>query len=104
MDLDKSKIMYVTIHMHNKLNYVKCNILSSSLLYEKSKILVVVLYGQKTWSFTLKVKHTLRVFVKRVLRRILGPKQEKVTHSKELHNLCYSPPFTKVIKSQLKNV
>jgi hypothetical protein len=67
-------------------------------------ILDVVLYRQETWSFTLRGKHTLRVFVKRVLRRILGSKQEKITHSKELHNSCYSPPITKVIKSQLKNV
>jgi hypothetical protein len=64
-------------------------------------ILFVILYGQKTLSLTLRGKHTLRVFVKRVLRRILGSKQEKVTHSKELHNLCHSPPITKVIKSQL---
>jgi len=67
-------------------------------------ILFVVLYGQGTWCLTLKGKHTLRVFVKRVLRRILGSKQEKVAQSKGLHNLCYSPPITKVIKSQLKNV
>jgi len=67
-------------------------------------ILFVVLYGHETWSLTLRGKHTLKVFVKRVLRRILGSKQEKVTHRKEFHNLCYSPPITKVIKSQLQNV
>jgi len=47
-------------------------------------------------------KYTLRVFVKMVLRRILGSKQEKVTRSKELHNLCYSPPITRLSSHNLK--
>jgi hypothetical protein len=35
-------------------------------------MLPVVLYGHKTWSLTLREEHSLKVFEKRVLRRILG--------------------------------
>ena len=53
------------------------NLLSSSLLSKNLKIkiyrtiiLPVVFYGCETWSLTLREEHRLRVFEKRVLRRI----------------------------------
>jgi len=42
-------------------------------------ILPVVLYGCETWSLTLREEHWLRVFEKRVLGRIFGPKRDAVT-------------------------
>jgi len=48
----------------------------------------------------------LRVFKNRVLRRILGPKMEKVTrkwgrlYNEELHSLYASPDIISVIKSR----
>jgi hypothetical protein len=39
-------------------------------------ILPVVLYGCEIWSLTLREEHRLRVFEKRVLRRICGPKRD----------------------------
>jgi hypothetical protein len=42
-------------------------------------ILTVVLYRCETWSLTLREEHRLRVFEKRVLRRIFGSKREEVT-------------------------
>jgi hypothetical protein len=33
-------------------------------------------YGYETWSLTLKEEHRLRVFEKRVARRIFGPKMK----------------------------
>jgi hypothetical protein len=42
-------------------------------------ILPVVLYGCETWSVTLGEEHRLRVFEKRVMRRIFGPKRDEVT-------------------------
>jgi len=42
-------------------------------------ILPVVLYGCEIWSLTLREECTLRVFENRVLRRIFGPKRDKVT-------------------------
>jgi hypothetical protein len=42
-------------------------------------ILLVVLCGCETWFLTLSEGHRLRMFEKRVLRRILGPKRgEKI--------------------------
>ena len=62
------------------------NILSSSLLSKNLKIkiyrtiiLPVVLYGCETWSLTLREKRKLRMFEKRVLRRIFGSKRDEVT-------------------------
>jgi len=42
-------------------------------------ILPVVFYGCGSWSLTLKEEECLRVFKNRVLRKILGPRMEKVT-------------------------
>jgi len=39
-------------------------------------ILPVVLYGCKTWSFTLREEHELKVFKNRVLRKVFGPKRD----------------------------
>jgi len=57
------------------------NLLSSSLLSKNLKIKVhrtiilpVLLYGCETWSRTLREERRLRVFEKRVLRRVLGPR------------------------------
>jgi hypothetical protein len=64
----------------------------------------VVLYGYKTWSLTLREEHRLRVFEKRVLRRIFGPRRDEVTgdwrklHNEELHNLYASPDIIRMIK------
>jgi hypothetical protein len=46
-------------------------------------ILPVDLYGCETWSLTLREKCRLRVFENRVLRRIFGPKRDKVTRNGE---------------------
>jgi hypothetical protein len=43
----------------------------------KTIILPMVLYGCETWSLTLKEEHRLRIFEKRVMRRIFGPKVEE---------------------------
>jgi hypothetical protein len=66
----------------------------------------VVLYGCETWSQTLREEHRLRVFEKRVLRRIFGPKRDKVTgewrklHNEELRDLCSSQSMIRIIKSR----
>ena len=80
------------------------NLLSSSLLSKNLKIkiyrtiiLLVVLYGCEPWSLTLREERRLRVFEKRVLRRIFGPKRDEVTrewrklHYEELNDLYSSP-------------
>ena len=68
------------------------NLLSSSFLSKNIKIkiyrtiiLPVVLYGSETLSLTLREELKLRVFEKRVLRRIFGPKKNEVMRSGEHH-------------------
>jgi hypothetical protein len=66
----------------------------------------VVLYGCEIWSLTGREEHKLRVFENRVLRRIFGPKRDRVTgrwrklHNEELHNLYSSPSIIRIIKSR----
>jgi hypothetical protein len=49
--------------------------------------LPVVLYGCEALSFTTRKEHRLRVFEKRALRRIFGPKRDEVTEEwRRLHN------------------
>ena len=43
--------------------------------------LTVVLYGCETWSITMREEHRLKVFKIRVLRKIFGPKWDKVTEN-----------------------
>jgi hypothetical protein len=45
----------------------------------KAITLPVVLYWCDTWSLTLKEEHRLRVFEKKVLKKIIGPKKDEVT-------------------------
>jgi hypothetical protein len=72
----------------------------------KTVILPVVLYGCETWSLTLREEHRLKVFENRVLRRIFGPKRDKVAqgwrklHNEKLHNLYSSPSIIRMIKSR----
>jgi hypothetical protein len=68
-------------------------------------ILPVVLYGRETWSLTLREECTLRVFEKKVPRKILRPKRDGVAgewrklHNEELHG-SYSPNNMRVMKSR----
>jgi hypothetical protein len=70
----------------------------------KTIILPVVLYRCETWSLTLREEYRLRVFEKRVPRRIFGLKRDEVTgewrklHNAELHNLYSSPDIIRQIK------
>jgi hypothetical protein len=71
-----------------------------------TRILSVVLYGCKTWTLALREEHRLRVFEKRVLRRIFGPNRDKVTvgwrklYNEELHKFYFSPNIIRMIKSR----
>jgi hypothetical protein len=66
----------------------------------------VVLYRREAWFLTVREEHKLRVFENRVLRRIFGPKRDRVTggwrklHNEELHNLYSSPSIIRIIMSR----
>jgi len=76
----------------------------------RTVILPVILYGCESWSTTLAVEHTLRVFENKVLRKVYGPKRDEMTgewrrlHNKELHGLYDSPDIVKIIKSETTKV
>jgi len=88
----------------NACYYSVQNLLSSSLLSKNLKnkihriiILSVILYGYETWSLTLKEECRLRVFEKRVLRRLFGLERDELTrewrklHNEELNDFYCSP-------------
>ena len=62
------------------------------------------MYGCETWSLIVREERRLRVFENRVLRKIFGPKRDKVTvewrklHIEELNDLYCSPNIVRVIK------
>jgi len=62
------------------------------------------MYGCETWSLTLRVERRLRVFEKRVLRRVFGPKRDEVTgewrklHNEELSDMFSLPNIVRVVK------
>ena len=50
-----------------------------------------VLYGCETWSLTLREERRLRVFEKRVLRRVFGLKRDEVTgECRKLYNEVFN--------------
>jgi len=63
-------------------------------------------YGCETWLLTLREECRLRVLEGRVVRRLFGPKRDKVkgewrnVHNEELNNLYSSPNVVRVIKSR----
>jgi len=67
-------------------------------------IFLVVLYGCKTWSLTLREERSLRMLENAVLRRMFGPKMDEVKgewrklHKEELNNLYCSPSIVRVFK------
>jgi hypothetical protein len=66
--------------------------------------MLFILYGCEPWSLTLREDCRLRVFENRLLRRIFGPKRDKVTgewrglHNREHYDLYSSPNIILVIK------
>jgi len=92
---------------------IRQNLLSSSSLPKNIKLTIyrtiflhVSLYGRESLLLTLKQERRLRVFENRVLRRIFGPKREKVTgewiklNNEKLNYLYYLPNINWVIKSR----
>ena len=64
-----------------------CTVNTSQIKIYRTIILPVVLYGCETWSLTLREGCRLRVFENRVLRRVFGPKRDKLTGEwRKLHN------------------
>ena len=82
------RIFLVFSHLKTKCVYF-ISLLSKKVKFKicRTIILPVFLYGCETWSLTLREERRLRVFENRVLRRVFGPKRDKVRGEwRKLHN------------------
>jgi hypothetical protein len=65
------------------------------------------LYRCETWSLTFREEYRLKGFENRVLRRIFGPRRDKITgeqrrlQNEDLYDLYCSPDIIWVIKSRI---
>jgi hypothetical protein len=89
---------------HSVQKLLSSRLLSKNIRIYTTIIFPVVLYGCETWSLIVREEHKLRAFENRVLRRIFGPKRDRVTggwrtlHNEEHHNLYSSPSIIRIIK------
>ena len=104
----KSRLKLGNAYYHSVQNSLSSSLLSKKFNIKicKTIILSVALYGCETWSLTLRVECRLRVFEKKVLRRIFGPSRRVVTgqwrklRNEELNDLYSSPNTVRVTKSR----
>jgi hypothetical protein len=94
------RILSISFHFHPTLFLL--DLCTSVELFDRFSVnLVVLSYGCETWSLTVREEHKLRV-----LRRIFGPKRDRVTggwrklYNEELHNLYSSASIIRIIKSR----
>jgi hypothetical protein len=71
----------------------------------KTTTLPLVLCGCETWSLILREEHRLKVYEKRVQRRIFGPKKDEIVGRwRKLHNelrdLYSTPNIIRMFKSR----
>jgi len=89
----------VLFNLLSKYSYIKVKIYINI-------ILPFLLCGCETWSLILREERRMMVFRNRVLRRIFGPKKDKLRgewrklHIEELNDLYSSPNIVRVIKSR----
>jgi hypothetical protein len=106
----KSRLKSENTWYHLVQKHLPSSLLSNNIKIKiyRTAILPAVLYGCEAWSPTLRKEHRLRVFKSRVLRKMFGPKTDRVTevwrrlHSKELYDLYSSPNIILEIKSRRK--
>jgi len=60
--------------------------LTTEIKTQKTKFLLSVLYGCENLAFMLRDDHKLKVLENRMLRKILGPKRDKLRRLGKMHN------------------
>jgi len=78
----KSKLRVGNACYHSVQILLSSSLLTKSIIINKiyrTIILLVVLYGCETWLLALRKEFSQKVLEKRVLRKIFGPKRDKVT-------------------------
>jgi hypothetical protein len=68
-------------YCHSVQNFLSFRLLAKHIKIRiyRTIILPVILYGYETGSLMLREEYRLRVFEKRVLRKLFGPKRDEVT-------------------------
>jgi hypothetical protein len=68
----------------------------------KTLIRSLVLYGSESWTFTKRDEEKLRIFERRILRRIYGPTCEygvwRIKYNDELYSLYKDPDIVRITK------
>ena len=93
---------------HSVQNLLSSRMLSKNIKFKiyKIMILTVVFYGCETWSLTLREERRMRVFETRMMRRMFGPKRDKIPgewrklYKEELSDFYSSPNIVHVSKSR----
>jgi len=104
----KSRLKSGNTCFHSVQNFLSFSLLPNNLKINIYRTIILpVLNGCETWSFTMREERRLRVFENRVLMRIFGPKRDKVTREwrklhNELNDLYSSPTTVRVIKSRMR--
>jgi len=77
----KSRVKSVNACYHSVQNLLSSSLLSKNIKIKiyRTIILPVVLHGSETWSLKMREERRLRVFERRVLRRIYGPMRDEAT-------------------------
>jgi len=99
------------IQMGNKCNYAMGTLLKSRILSKTLKVQLyvtlirsIILYGALCWTVRKNDESKLRVFERKILRRIYGPCRDTQTdecrkrHNEELYDLYNRPDIVKEIK------
>lgn len=95
----------------NKCYYAYLKLIRSSILNRRSKITIyktlirpVVTYGCETWTLTNNDENQLRIFERKILRRIYGPVHEngmwRIRMNHEIEALIKGEDIVRCIKSQ----
>ena len=95
--------------MGNRCMYGLYNIISSKLIRKETKIKIyktlikpVVTYGSESWTITKEMEERLRIFERKVLRKIFGPVYDKeilrARYNHEIYELYKETDIVKTIK------
>jgi hypothetical protein len=73
-------------------------------VYTKTLIRPVATYGAQTWTLTLRDENALRMFERKIIRRIYGPVMgnnvRRIRYNEELNTLLKGEDIVRFIKSQ----